>query len=145
MNPFQQHKRRVIYGIGPRPGGKYSHFFHPNISLEELKTLRKLSDNNHEKGALTRAIKEREGNTYIPSPAQKRARAVNYLLMAATGSKGNLSTANYRLMQEATEKVDNEKIYAIRARVEDVLTELDSLIDAIKHNYPPKRKKKDVF
>lgn len=145
MNPFKEHSRRVVRSIGPRPPGKYSHFFHPSISVKELKAVYALSTDNHEKGAITRAIKEKQGIFYEPTYAQRRARAINYMHMAAKGAHGNLQSAATHLMREATEKEDADPIAAINARLQDVLTELDSLIDVIQFYYPAKKgKEKDV-
>lgn len=145
MNPFKEHSRRVVRSIGPRPPGKYSHFFHPSISVEELKAVYSLSTDNHEKGAITRAIKEKQGIFYEPSYAQRRARAINYMHMAAKGSHANLQSAATHLMRAVTEKEDSEPIASINSRLQDVLTELESLIDVIQFHYPAKKeKKKDV-
>lgn len=144
MNPFKQHSRRVVRSIGPRPPGKYSHFFHPSITVEELKAVYSLSTDNHEKGAITRAIKEKQGIFYEPTYKQRRARAVNYMLMATKGSHANLQSAATRLMGEATSTEDAEAISSIHSRLQDVLTELESLTDVIQHYYPSKRKQKDV-
>lgn len=100
-NPFIAAKRQVTRPSTVYATGKYAHYFLPKYSIDALKEIYAASTNRGEKSAITRAINERLGLKVIRStPAQERAKAINYALMVLGSTKAQTLKA-FQMLQEA--------------------------------------------